>query len=335
MSFFKRLRDAIVQKSEEVTQKFTDGLAKTRDLLVEKVEDLVRRYKKIDDDFFDELEEILITSDVGVNTVMELIDDLRSEVRKQKIENALDLQPILSEKLVNLLKNDEAADSSLNIEDGRLNVVLFVGVNGVGKTTTIGKMAHMFKQQGKNVLLAAGDTFRAAAIDQLEVWGERVGVDVIKQQQGSDPAAVIYDAIQAAKSRKVDVLLCDTAGRLQNKVNLMEELAKVHRVLQRELPGAPHEVLLVLDATTGQNALSQAKTFGQSAGVTGLVLTKLDGTAKGGIVIAIRNELNIPVKYVGLGEKMDDLQAFDPEQFVHALFAGLIQKDEAEEQENA
>ncbi|GED58236.1 signal recognition particle-docking protein FtsY [Brevibacillus formosus] len=335
MSFFKRLRDAIVQKSEEVTQKFTDGLAKTRDLLVEKVEDLVRRYKKIDDDFFDELEEILITSDVGVNTVMELIDDLRTEVRKQKIENAIDLQPILSEKLVALLKNDDGADTTLNVEDGRLNVILFVGVNGVGKTTTIGKMAHMFKQQNKKVLLAAGDTFRAAAIEQLEVWGERVGVDVIKQQQGSDPAAVIYDAIQAAKSRQVDVLLCDTAGRLQNKVNLMEELAKVHRVLQRELPGAPHEVLLVLDATTGQNALSQAKTFGQSAGVTGLVLTKLDGTAKGGIVIAIRNELNIPVKYVGLGERMDDLQQFDPEQFVHALFAGLIQKDETEQQENA
>lgn len=335
MSFFKRLRDAIVQKSEEVTQKFTDGLSKTRDLLVEKVEDLVRRYKKIDDDFFDELEEILITSDVGVNTVMELIDDLRSEVRKQKIENAIDLQPILSEKLVALLKNDEAADTSLNVQDGRVNVILFVGVNGVGKTTTIGKMAHMFKQQGKKVLLAAGDTFRAAAIEQLEVWGGRVGVEVIKQQQGSDPAAVIYDAIQAAKSRQVDVLLCDTAGRLQNKVNLMEELAKVHRVLQRELPGAPHEVLLVLDATTGQNALSQAKTFGQSAGVSGLVLTKLDGTAKGGIVIAIRNELNIPVKYVGLGEGMDDLQQFDPEQFVHALFAGLIQKEEAEAQENA
>lgn len=335
MSFFKRLRDAIVQKSEEVTQKFTDGLAKTRDLLVEKVEDLVRRYKKIDDDFFDELEEILITSGVGVNTVMELIDDLRGEVRKQKIENAIDLQPILSEKLVALLKNDEVADTELNVQDGRLNVILFVGVNGVGKTTTIGKMAHMFKQQGKKVLLAAGDTFRAAAIEQLEVWGERVGVGVIKQQQGSDPAAVIYDAIQAAKSRQVDVLLCDTAGRLQNKVNLMEELAKVHRVLQRELPGAPHEVLLVLDATTGQNALSQAKTFGQSAGVSGLVLTKLDGTAKGGIVIAIRNELNIPVKYVGLGEKMDDLQRFDPEQFVHALFAGLIQQEVNEEQKEA
>ncbi|MGG0793941.1 signal recognition particle-docking protein FtsY [Brevibacillus laterosporus] len=334
MSFFKKLRDSIVKKSEEVTQKFTNGLTKTRDLLVEKVEDLVRRYKKIDEDFFEELEEILIAADVGVNTVMELVDDLRGEVRKHKIENALDLQPILSEKLVNLLRNDEAHNTALQIEEGRLNVVLFVGVNGVGKTTTIGKMAHMFKQQGKKVVLAAGDTFRAAAIEQLEVWGDRVGVDVIKHQQGADPAAVIYDAVQAAKSRKADVLLCDTAGRLQNKVNLMEELNKIFRVLQREIPDAPHEVLLVLDATTGQNAMSQAKAFGESAGVTGIVLTKLDGTAKGGIVIAIRNELDIPVKYVGLGEKMDDLQAFDPEQFVHALFAGLIEKEIEQETES-
>jgi len=330
MSFFKKLKDAIFTKSEEVTKKFTEGLTKTRDLLVEKVEDLVRRYKKIDDNFFEELEEILISADVGVNTVMELIDELRGEVRKHKIENALDLQPILSEKLVALLKNDDGQDASLHIEAGRLNVILFVGVNGVGKTTTIGKMAHMFKQQGKKVLLAAGDTFRAAAIEQLEVWGQRVGVDVVKHSQGADPAAVIYDAVQAAKERGVDVLLCDTAGRLQNKVNLMEELNKVFRVLQREVFGAPHEVLLVLDATTGQNAMAQAKAFGKSSGVTGIVLTKLDGTAKGGIVIAIRNELNIPVKYVGLGEKMDDLQPFDPEQFVHALFAGLIEK-EAEE----
>ncbi|MGD8190169.1 signal recognition particle-docking protein FtsY [Brevibacillus ginsengisoli] len=330
MSFFKKLKDAIFQKSEEVTQKFTEGLAKTRDVLVEKVEALVRRYKKLDENFFEELEEILIAADVGVSTVMELIDELRGEVRKHKIENALDLQPILSEKLVGLLKNDEAQDTSLNVKEGRLNVILFVGVNGVGKTTTIGKMAHMFKQDGKKVLLAAGDTFRAAAIEQLEVWGDRVGVDVVKLEQGSDPAAVVYDAVQEAKNRQVDVLLVDTAGRLQNKAHLMDELNKVYRVLQKEIPDAPHEVLLVLDATTGQNALSQAKTFGSSAGVSGIVLTKLDGTAKGGIVIAIRNELHIPVKYVGLGEKMDDLQPFDAEQFVHALFAGLIEK--AEEQ---
>ncbi|MBO8162397.1 MAG: signal recognition particle-docking protein FtsY [Brevibacillus sp.] len=333
MSFFKKLRDKIVQKSGEVTQKFTEGLTKTRDVLVGKVEELVRRYKKIDEDFFEELEEILIGADVGVTTVMELIDGLRDEVRKQKIESARELQPILSERLVALLQHDGEQNTGLSIEKGRLNVILFVGVNGVGKTTTIGKMAHMLKQQGYKVLLAAGDTFRAAAIEQLEVWGERVGAEVIRHAQGADPAAVIYDAMQAAKSRGVDVLLCDTAGRLQNKVNLMEELNKIYRVVQREVPGAPHEVLLVLDATTGQNALSQARTFGQAAGVTGIVLTKLDGTAKGGIVIAIRNELNLPVKYVGLGEKMDDLQPFDPEQFVHALFAGLIEQEETAEQD--
>jgi fused signal recognition particle receptor len=203
-----------------------------------------------------------------------------------------------------------------------LAVILFVGVNGVGKTTTIGKMANHFKQQGKKVLLAAGDTFRAGAIEQLDVWGQRVGVDVIKQQAGSDPAAVMYDAVVAAKNRGVDVLLCDTAGRLQNKANLMEELNKIYRVIGREIPDAPHEVLLVLDATTGQNALSQAKLFDEKTGVTGIVLTKLDGTAKGGIVVAIRQELNVPVKFVGLGEQADDLQPFDSEQFVHALFFG-------------
>jgi fused signal recognition particle receptor len=212
-----------------------------------------------------------------------------------------------------------------------MTVILFVGVNGVGKTTTIGKLAHRFKSEGKKVLLAAGDTFRAAAIDQLEVWGQRAGVDVIKHSEGSDPAAVMFDAIQAAKTRGVDVLLCDTAGRLQNKSNLMDELNKIYRVIRREIPDAPHETLLVIDATTGQNALSQAKMFGEKTGVTGLVLSKLDGTAKGGIVIAIRHELNIPVKLVGLGEKIDDLEQFDSEQFVHALFAGLIQKETANE----
>jgi len=209
-----------------------------------------------------------------------------------------------------------------------LTIILFVGVNGVGKTTTIGKLAYRLKQEGKKVILAAGDTFRAGAIEQLEVWGQRVGVDVIKQQSGSDPAAVIFDAIQAAKSRKMDVLLCDTAGRLQNKANLMEELNKIYRVIQREIPEGPHEVLLVLDSTTGQNAMSQAKLFGEKTGVTGLVLTKLDGTARGGIAIAIRQELNVPVKFVGLGEKIDDLEPFDAEQFVHAIFSNIMDKEE-------
>lgn len=272
------------------------------------------------------MEEILIGADVGVNTVMDLMDDLRAEVKKRRIEDAADLQPVLSEKLMGLLRDDSSNELREN-PDG-ITVILFVGVNGVGKTTTIGKLAHRYKQEGKKVLLAAGDTFRAGAIEQLEVWGERVGVEVIKQQPGSDPAAVMFDAVQAAKQRQADVLLCDTAGRLQNKTNLMEELNKIFRVIQREIPSAPHEVLMVLDATTGQNALSQAKLFGEKSGVTGLVLTKLDGTAKGGIVIAIRQELNLPVKLVGLGEKMGDLQTFDSEQFVHALFAGLIKEEE-------
>jgi fused signal recognition particle receptor len=328
MSFFKKLKESITSKAEAVTNKFKEGLSKTRDAFVDRMDDLFKRRKKIDEDFYEELEEILIGADVGVNTVLKLIDELRAEVKKRKIEDPSELQPILSEKLVELLKGD--SNVALNVVKEGLTVILIVGVNGVGKTTTIGKMAHMFKTQGKKVLLAAGDTFRAGAIEQLETWGQRVGVDVIKQQSGSDPAAVMYDALQAAKSRNVDILLCDTAGRLQNKVNLMEELNKIFRVIQREVPDAPHEVLLVLDATTGQNALSQAKLFGDKTGLTGLVLTKLDGTAKGGIVVAIRQELNIPVKYVGLGEKMDDLQQFDSEQFVHALF-GKWMADQTEE----
>lgn len=326
--FFKKLRDSIASKTESVTKQFKDGLEKTRKGLVEKVSDLVIRRKKIDEEFYEELEEILIGADVGVNTVMNLIEDLRVEVKKRKIEDAAELQPVLSEKLTDLLRGEQNNELKMN-PDG-ITVILFVGVNGVGKTTTIGKLAHRFKQQGKKVIMAAGDTFRAGAIEQLEVWGQRAGVDVIKQQSGSDPAAVMYDAVQAAKQRGADVLLCDTAGRLQNKSNLMDELNKIYRVIQREIPDAPHEVLMVLDATTGQNALNQAKLFGEKSGVTGLVLTKLDGTAKGGIVVAIRQELDLPVKLVGLGEKIDDLQPFDSEQFVHALFAGLIQEQPAE-----
>ncbi|GIO36283.1 signal recognition particle receptor FtsY [Paenibacillus antibioticophila] len=332
MSFFKKLRESIATKTETVTKQFKDGLEKSRKGFVEKVSDLITRRKKIDEEFFEELEEILIGADVGVNTVMKLVEELRGEVRKQRIEDPAELQPILSEKLVELLRGDE--DNEIAMSPDGITVILFVGVNGVGKTTTIGKLAHHFKQQGKKVIMAAGDTFRAGAIEQLEVWGTRVGVEVIKQQAGADPAAVMYDAVQAAKQRGADILLCDTAGRLQNKSNLMEELNKIFRVIQREIPGAPHEVLMVLDATTGQNALSQAKLFGEKSGVTGLVLTKLDGTAKGGIVIAIRQELSLPVKLVGLGEKMEDLQKFDSEQFVHGLFAGLIAEDSADAKES-
>lgn len=328
MSFFKKLKEKIAKQTDVVTEKFKEGLTKTRDTFSNRVNDLVARYRKVDEEFFEELEEILIQADVGFETVMELVEELKLEVKRRNIHEPKEVQSIISEKLVEIYKNGEEDISRLNIQDSGLTVILFVGVNGAGKTTTIGKLAHKFKSEGKKVLLAAGDTFRAGAIEQLEVWGERVGVEVIKQGAGSDPAAVMYDAIQAAKARNVDILLCDTAGRLQNKVNLMKELEKVKRVIEREVPGAPHEVLLVLDATTGQNALNQAKIFKDATDVTGIVLSKLDGTAKGGIVIAIRNELKIPVKFVGLGEKMDDLQEFDPEQYVYGLFADLVEKED-------
>lgn len=331
MSVFRKLKEALAAKAEEVTAKFRDGLAKTRASLAQNVETLFRRAKAIDEDFFEELEEILIAADVGVKTALALVDELREAAAEQKIRDAAELKPLLVEKLVALMAEGQEG-ASLNLNPDGLTVILFVGVNGVGKTTTIGKLAHRLKQEGKKVLLAAGDTFRAGAIEQLEAWGRRVGVEVIRHQAGADPAAVIYDAIQAAKARGADVLLCDTAGRLQNKANLMEELKKIVRVIAREVPGAPHETLLVVDATTGQNALSQAKTFGEAAKVTGIVLTKLDGTAKGGIVLAIRRELGVPVKFVGLGEKPDDLVPFDAEPFVAGLFAGWLERaDEAEQ----
>ncbi|MGG0668990.1 signal recognition particle-docking protein FtsY [Lederbergia citrisecunda] len=329
MAFFKKLKEKITGTNDSVTEKFKDGLSKTRNSFTSKVNDLVARFREVDEEFFEELEELLLQADVGVETVMELVDQLRWEVQRKNIKNTEGIQSVISEKLVEIYKDGEELDTELNMQDD-LTVILMVGVNGVGKTTTIGKLAARLKEEGKTVMLAAGDTFRAGAIDQLVVWGERVGVEVIRQSEGSDPAAVMYDAIRAAKSRKVDVLICDTAGRLQNKVNLMNELEKVHRVIGKEIEGAPHEVLLALDATTGQNALIQAQTFKEATNVTGIVLTKLDGTAKGGIVLAIRNKLNIPVKFVGLGEGMDDLQPFDPEKYVYGLFAEGLEK-EAEE----
>lgn len=334
-SIEENLPETIVEQETEkkpsawsITQKFKMGLAKTRDSFTSKVNDLVARYRKVDEDFFEELEEVLLQADVGFETVMDLMDKLRFEVQRKNIKDTEGIQTIISEKLVEIYEAGEENIVELNMQpEGELTVILFVGVNGVGKTTTIGKLAHRLKTQGKSVLLAAGDTFRAGAIDQLQVWGDRVGCEVIKQSEGSDPAAVIYDAIAAAKKRGVDVLICDTAGRLQNKVNLMKELEKVHRVISREIPNAPHEVLLALDATTGQNALIQAQTFKEATNVTGIVLTKLDGTAKGGIVLAIRNKLHIPVKFVGLGEKMDDLQPFDAERYVYGLFAEGLEKE--------
>ncbi len=309
-----------------MSQKFTDGLTKTRDGFASAVNDLVYRFREVDEDFFDELEDLLIQADVGVTTTMDLVEDLKEEVKRRNLRDPESVRDALVEVVAKRLQEDEA-ERELNMQDG-LTVILFVGVNGVGKTTTIGKLAHQLKSEGRSVMLAAGDTFRAGAIDQLQVWGERAGVPVIRQAEGSDPAAVVFDAVQAAKSRGVDVLICDTAGRLQNKVNLMKELEKVKRVIEREVPNGPHEVLLALDATTGQNAMMQAKAFQEATNVSGIVLTKLDGTAKGGIVLAIRNELDIPVKYVGLGEKIDDLQPFDPEQFVLGLFGDVFEEKE-------
>ncbi|WP_226034973.1 signal recognition particle-docking protein FtsY [Aquibacillus saliphilus] len=329
MSFLKKLKEKFKsEESEQVSDKYKDGLSKTRNSFSGKINDLVARYRKVDEDFFEDLEEILISADVGVSTVMDLIDELKMEVKRQNIKDTAQVKEVISEKLVEIYQGeDDDVVEGLNIQENQLSVILFVGVNGVGKTTTIGKMANKLKEEGKSVVLAAGDTFRAGAIEQLEVWGQRADVEVIKHSEGSDPAAVIYDGIQAAKSRKADVLLCDTAGRLQNKVNLMNELTKVKRTIEKEIPGAPHEVLLVLDATTGQNAMSQAKTFSQATDVSGIVLTKLDGTAKGGIVLAIRNELQIPVKFVGLGEKITDLQPFDANAFVYGLFADMLEDD--------
>ncbi|MFD1450544.1 MULTISPECIES: signal recognition particle-docking protein FtsY [Oceanobacillus] len=334
MGFMDKLKARFKQNEEtkEVSEKYQEGMAKTRNTFSGKINDLIARYRKVDEDFFEELEEVLITADVGVSTVMDLVEELKMEVKRQKIKDSSEIKDVISEKLVEIYYGEEDKSiQHLQLDGEGLQVILVVGVNGVGKTTSIGKLAHQLKADGKNVILAAGDTFRAGAIEQLEVWGERADVPVIKHSEGSDPAAVIYDGIKAAKSREADVLICDTAGRLQNKVNLMNELAKVKRVIEREIPGAPHEVLLVLDATTGQNALTQARTFSEATDVTGIVLTKLDGTAKGGIVLAIRNELQIPVKFVGLGEGIDDLQQFDADAFVYGLFADLGINEEVEE----
>lgn len=330
MSFLQKLKNKFSQnKQDEIEKKYKKGMEKTRTSFSGKINNLIARYRRVDEDFFEELEEILISADVGVATVMDLIDELKMEVKRQNIKDTHKMKDVISEKLVDIYYGaDDEQVETLNIKEGELNVILVVGVNGSGKTTSIGKLAHQLNQDGKRVVLAAGDTFRAGAIEQLEEWGERANVDVIKQTAGSDPAAVIFDGIKAAKSRGADVLICDTAGRLQNKVNLMNELAKVKRVIEREIPDAPHEVLLVLDATTGQNAMSQAKVFADATNVTGIVLTKLDGTAKGGIVLAIRHELQIPVKYVGLGEKVEDLQEFDAHAFVYGLFADLLETEE-------
>ncbi|WMM26727.1 signal recognition particle-docking protein FtsY [Tissierella sp. MB52-C2] len=299
-------------------QKLMSGLTKTRDDITNKIDSVLKSYKKIDEELFDDLEEVLVTADVGVNTTMELIDRLRNRVKEEKVTEPDNVKELLKDEIKKIML-ESVSDNNLNIEPSPA-LVLVVGVNGVGKTTTIGKLSNNFKKQGKKVLIAAGDTFRAAAIEQLEEWGSRANVDVISHSEGADPAAVIYDGIQAAKARKTDILICDTAGRLHNKSNLMNELNKIFRVAEREYGDATKEVLLVLDATTGQNAINQAKVFKEVANITGVALTKLDGTAKGGVIIALQAELNIPVKLVGVGEGIEDLQPFIVEDFVEALF---------------
>ncbi len=300
MGFFDRLKE---------------GLAKTKNALFKQVDNLFKHFVKVDEDMLEELEELLIMADVGVGASEEIIEQLRERIKEDRITDPQDCRGALQDILTGMIGEGEPLKL-----DTKPSVILVIGVNGVGKTTSIAKIANRLKQEKKTVLLAAADTFRAAAIDQLQIWADRVGVELIKHSEGSDPAAVVFDAVNAAKKRGADALIDDTAGRLHNKKNLMDELAKINRVIERELPGASRETLLVLDATTGQNAVVQAKEFKNAADITGLILTKLDGTAKGGIVFSIKNELDIPVKFIGVGEKMDDMQEFDAEQFVSALF---------------
>lgn len=296
--------------------KIKEGLKKTRDAVIGQIDSMLKSFTKIDDELFEELEELLVMGDVGVPTAEKICEELKKRVKKEGIKNPNEIHRLLEETVSDMLRGGEELDLSTTP-----SIILVIGVNGVGKTTTIGKLANHLTKQGKKVILAAGDTFRAAAIEQLEIWADRSHCEIIKQNEGSDPAAVIYDAISAAKARHADVIICDTAGRLHNKKPLMDELAKINRIIDRELPDASKEKLLVLDATTGQNAVNQAEQFSLATGITGIVLTKLDGTAKGGVVLAIKEGLGIPVKYIGVGEQTDDLQPFDADDFAKALFA--------------
>lgn len=303
-------------------KKLNQGLKKTRDNMSGAINAALYGKNEIDDDFYDELEEILVMGDVGVNTAMEIVEKLRDAVFKKNLRRAKDVKKEIKSIVADLLSGGEEIDM-ITVP----SVILVIGVNGVGKTTSIGKMAAMFKEEGKKVILGAADTFRAAAIDQLEIWADRAGVDIVKHKEGADPAAVVFDTIEAGKARNADIIICDTAGRLHNKKNLMEELAKIYRVIDRQLPYADREILLVLDATTGQNAVNQAKEFKDVAEITGIILTKLDGTAKGGVVLAIKNDLKVPVKFIGVGEGIDDLRPFEPRDFAESLF----EEDNSEE----
>ncbi|MGX6978431.1 signal recognition particle-docking protein FtsY [Vagococcus elongatus] len=329
MGFFNKLKNVFKgEEKVEVTEsleKMDKGLEKTRKSFGQMMNELMANFRSVDEDFFEDLEETLITADVGFQTAMRITDELRQEVKLRNAKKPEEVQNAIVEKLVSIYEAEGAEEQNdVQLKENELTVILFVGVNGVGKTTSIGKLANQYREEGKKVLLAAADTFRAGAIDQLVVWGERAGVEVVRGKAGSDPASVVFDALERAKDEQADILLVDTAGRLQNKQHLMKELEKINRIIQREIPDGPHEVLLVVDATTGQNAMVQARQFKEATDVTGIVLTKLDGTAKGGMVLAIRNELNLPVKLVGLGEGIDDLQPFDPNEFIYGLFKELV-----------
>ena len=325
MGFFSKIKEAIVGNSAKQNEKYVAGLDKSGSSLSSKINELAARYREIDDDYFEELENILIMSDVGVSMVMTIVDEIKKEVRLQNIKDPQMINDIIVVKMFVIYADDSYMTTKINYDDNDLTVILMVGVNGAGKTTTIAKLAHMMKQEGKSVMVAAGDTFRAGAIDQLAVWADRLGIECIKGKEGGDPSSVVFDALNQAKEKNVDVLICDTAGRLQNKVNLMNELEKMNRIIKRVVPAGPQETLLVVDATTGQNGISQAQEFSKITDITGIVLTKMDGTAKGGIVLSIKDKLNIPVKFIGLGESMDDLQEFDLEQYIYGLCKNLME----------
>ncbi len=329
MGFFNKVKDIFkkekvsVETQSEVTL-YENALEKTRDEVSSKLKNLEKKFTKVTDDYFEELEDILIMADIGINTVMNFIDNLKDRVKKERIESPKDLKEIIVDELFVIYVSDDILSSKINYASEGPTVILFVGVNGVGKTTTIAKIAHNLLQEKKKVLMIAGDTFRAGALEQLRDWSLKVGCEAYYHEGANDPSSVIYEGLEKAKQEHYDVILIDTAGRLQNKINLMKELEKINKVITRFIPEAPHETLLVIDATTGQNGISQAKTFQEVTNITGIVLTKLDGTAKGGIVLAIKEQVNIPVKFVGLGEKMTDLKLFDIEKYIYGLFKDFM-----------
>ena len=322
MGFFTQIKEKLVGKSTKQNEKYVVGLDKSSETFSDRINELAARFREINDEYFEELENILIMADVGVSMVVKIVSEIKTEVRIRNITDPREINDIIVDKMFVIYANESVMSTKINYSAEGLTVILMVGVNGAGKTTTIGKLAHrIVHDEGKKVVVAAGDTFRAGAIDQLAVWAERVGVDIVKGKEGGDPSAVVFDALNKAKETEADVLICDTAGRLQNKVNLMNELEKMNRIIKRVVPEGPHETLLVVDATTGQNGVSQAIEFSKITDITGIVLTKMDGTAKGGIVLSIKDQLNIPVKFIGLGEQVDDLQ-----EYIYGLCKGLVEE---------